>query len=318
MSGNLPGLLGLWIFRFTFAVFENIILSIRVVSGVIQNVLISILMLRKEHLVSIFRKLLSPGQKRIAYSIYNLLLHRSGDFFIAVDAETITTCNRRCIYCPNSRFERSLLKNERRMDTALFYKLINELSKIGFIGRFSPNFYDEPLMDKRLPSLLKYVRTKLPFANISLYSNGDLLTIELYKRLVASGVNTFYIAQHSQEEQPSMKVLIEYRQLHGGGDVELMYRKLYPGEITNRAGLIESGCPLEGRCCRRPSDIVTIDVDGNVILCCNDYFSSVIFGNIRNENLLDVWNKSDYKKLRKQLKRGIFDLPICRRCKGLL
>jgi sulfatase maturation enzyme AslB (radical SAM superfamily) len=60
----------------------------------------------------------------------SLLRYGTTDMFIDFDIETITTCNRRCSYCPNSIFERSLPKNEKLMDKELFEKIIDELAEI--------------------------------------------------------------------------------------------------------------------------------------------------------------------------------------------
>jgi radical SAM protein with 4Fe4S-binding SPASM domain len=59
-----------------------------------------------------------------------------------------------------------------------------------------------------------------------------------------------------------------------------------------------------------------IDYAGNAILCCNDYHSSIIFGNIAQDTLLNIWENKKYKKLRKRLRKRIYDLPICQICVG--
>jgi radical SAM protein with 4Fe4S-binding SPASM domain len=60
------------------------------------------------------------------------------------------------------------------------------------------------------------------------------------------------------------------------------------------------------------SENLVIDYNGNVILCCNDYLSSVKLGNINNEKIIDIWNKKFYKKIRYELRKGIFTLDICK------
>lgn len=52
------------------------------------------------------------------------------------------------------------------------------------------------------------------------------------------------------------------------------------------------------------------------MLCCNDYFSSVCLGNIVNESLSTIWNKPEYKRLRKKLGTGVFELDLCKKCRG--
>ena len=43
-------------------------------------------------------------------------------FPISVEVETITACNLRCSYCPNSKFERGLFKNSHMMETDVFFE----------------------------------------------------------------------------------------------------------------------------------------------------------------------------------------------------
>ena len=43
--------------------------------------------------------------------------------------DTITACNRRCSYCPNSMHDRGSIKNMKKMPAKLFYKIKNILIK---------------------------------------------------------------------------------------------------------------------------------------------------------------------------------------------
>ena len=105
------------------------------------------------------------------------------EFFQFVEIEISTACNLRCRYCPNSVSDRGLVKNNKQMPTALFHRLIDELAAIGFGGEFHPHFYNEPLLDERLPQLLQYVRNKLTRCKIALFTNGLYLTLEKYLEL---------------------------------------------------------------------------------------------------------------------------------------
>jgi radical SAM protein with 4Fe4S-binding SPASM domain len=58
---------------------------------------------------------------------------------------------------------------------------------------------------------------------------------------------------------------------------------------------------------------VVIDWNGNVVLCCNDYFSSIKFGNVENEKFIDIWNSDLYTKTRSDLRHKKFNLDICKK-----
>ncbi|MBU1121026.1 radical SAM protein, partial [Candidatus Micrarchaeota archaeon] len=104
------------------------------------------------------------------------LRYKTLDMFDAVEIETNTECNRKCVNCPNFLFERE----KGLMETNLYKKIINELSETKYNGRLSPHFYNEPLLDKRLLLLMSYTRDKLPEAFICVYTNGDLLDRKLF------------------------------------------------------------------------------------------------------------------------------------------
>jgi radical SAM protein with 4Fe4S-binding SPASM domain len=84
--------------------------------------------------------------------------------------------------------------------------------------------------------------------------------------------------------------------------------------LYNRGGTVKpKNLKRVPRCADRTNP-VTIDYDGNVILCCNDYFSSIKFGNIKEQKFLDIWFSDKYKTLRKQLRKKQYRLPICLKC----
>lgn len=249
-------------------------------------------------------------------AIQNFLKYRSWDVFSVVFIETITACNRRCSYCPNSKFDRGLIKNTKKLETKLFYKIIDELSEIRWVGEIQPHSYGEPLLDERLPDLVKYARDKLPKAYIAIYTNGDFLSVDLYKKLVLAGASYFYITKHPGKEVVNVKEVLDYRKEHGQDNVFITYAPLK--NITSRGGLVELDSPnIITRECTHTPKTIGIDYTGNVLLCCDDYFGSVKLGNIKDETLMTIWKKPYYKQLRNELRKGIFKLELCKRCMSM-
>lgn len=237
---------------------------------------------------------------------------KKNTLFNNVEIETTTICNRKCDYCPNSTIGRPA----GYMDEKLFYKIIDELSTLGYSGRVSPHFYGEPLMDKRIVRFIRYMREKLPKAYIKLFTNGDLLTYDLFNELSDAGVDIFRIAQHS--EKASKTIVDTLSKLDKEvKKKKIEYIKYYNNKniLMNRGGLIRTyrykffkkiDCELASG--------LTIDYLGNCVLCCNDYLSRYVFGNLNNESLIDVWNKKEYKTIRSKIECGIWPYDICRVC----
>jgi radical SAM protein with 4Fe4S-binding SPASM domain len=251
--------------------------------------------------------------EKIKTSLCNFFKYGRFDMFQMIFIETITACNRRCTYCPNSKFDRGLMENMKKMELGLFYKIIDELSELGWVGAIQTHSYGEPLLDDRLQLLISYIKNKLPTSKIQLFTNGDFLTVDLYKELVKTGVKEFYITQHSQEVPVNMKKVLDYRNEHKDSNVLLSYSKLK--KISNRGGLLEAEGAVAPKKCEWPLYAMGVDYTGNALFCCHDYFSSVRLGNVNSQSLVDIWRKPYYKKLREEVKRGIFELEICKKCK---
>lgn len=245
--------------------------------------------------------------------LHNFSEYGTFDMFSQVYFDTITTCNRRCHYCPNSKYDRGLMRNMEKMETRLFYKVIDELADINWKGELAPNFFGEPLLDNRLTDLVKYAREKIPESKIILYTNGDFLKAELYKNLIRAGVNVFTITRHPGGAPPFINEIMEYRKINGCNNVELNYQTLKT--IYNR-GDAEIGEGSNGKGCEDTAlRNIGIHWNGDVIFCCNDYFVAVKFGNVKNEKLIDIWKKPYYKQIRKEIRKGCFTLNICKKCK---
>lgn len=243
----------------------------------------------------------------LKYDLIKLARHHTFDFFKEVELETITTCNRRCQNCPvNTHPKKPMIMDER-----LYTKIIDELSDIGFKGSVSPHNYGEPLLDKRLPRFMEYTRKKLPDSYIIIYSNGDFLTKELFDKLIKAGVNRFKITQYDENMSKTMKKL--FSSLTKKEKKKIYYRTLKELPLWNKGGVLDIKGKKVNKC-NRPLTTVVIDCKGQIVLCCNDYFSSVAFGNLNKEKLIDIWNKPAYRKARKDIKRGVYNYDICKKC----
>ncbi|CAN2044430.1 putative S-adenosyl-L-methionine-dependent 2-deoxy-scyllo-inosamine dehydrogenase [Candidatus Magnetomoraceae bacterium gMMP-1] len=203
------------------------------------------------------------------------------------------------------------------MDVEVYHKLIDELAEINFRGRISPQCYGEPLLDKRLTALMKYTREKLPKVRLVVISNGDALTIEKFNELVNAGVDKFSITQHGESMSENMKKLFDYLKDYPKEMKRIRYNRFdSKTPLSNRGGLVKPETLDTTPRCTDPGNPVTIDYAGNVILCCHDYLSTVKFGNIKDQKLLDIWFSDKYKNLRKQLRKKQYKLPICLKCIG--
>lgn len=250
-------------------------------------------------------RLYSASMGRRAGMIFESL---KSPLFKTVEVETISTCNRKCAYCPNHSHQRPA----GLMEQAVFYKLIGELADIGFSGILSPHFYGEPLLDNRLEKFIADARARLPKVYIELFTNGDFLTRERFGELVEAGVDIFRVTHHDGEQPEHIRALLA--DLEGKADKSrLCLNSFKDGEpLYNRGGLVTVDNQASMIFCNLQT--VTINYEGNVVLCCQDYFSRHTFGNIKTETVVDIWNKREFKVLRDRIKCGDWPLEICEKC----
>lgn len=237
---------------------------------------------------------------------------------VAVAIETNAYCNRRCSYCPNSKYDRGT-DRDAKMSEKIFRKIIDELAELNYYRTVYFNIYNEPLTDERLPEFIGYTRYRLPKTTIEISTNGDYLDYSLYCLLLEKGVNRFVISIHG--EKPSVKLAETFKNISEKEKTKnLIVRNVYKDYINgqdvffNRGGAIRINKRLADS---KPCEYVlacNIDYTGKVILCCNDYSGEHVFGNVENQPLRDIWLDKNYMILRNRIALGYRDLSICKKC----
>ncbi len=53
--------------------------------------------------------------------------------------------------------------------------------------------------------------------------------------------------------------------------------------------------------------------NGDVVICCHDWSSQYIIGNVKNNSIYDIWNSCGYNDMRSMHMRGIY-MGICSKC----
>jgi 2-deoxy-scyllo-inosamine dehydrogenase (SAM-dependent) len=237
-------------------------------------------------------------------------LHPPADGVIEI--ETYAVCNRRCSYCPNASSRRPA----DRMEEWLFKKIIAELAEFHCRGCLSYHFYGEPLLDRRLPHWVKHAKTILPDCKNLIYSNGDFLTVEIFRAYLASGLDAFLVTQHDNRLSPQLRDLLTRLSWDELKHIRIRYAKNMP--LWNRAGSVAGAgvvdTPLTVPCDWSLSGFI-ITAKGNVLPCCNDYFEREVFGNCQVDSLVDIWRSERFRKFRTELAAGNRMLsPLCAQC----
>lgn len=259
-------------------------------------------------------------KKTIKYTLGRLgILDPFRKPFKEIEFETTTYCNRKCVYCPNVKHERAGAEDGRYMKQEVFEKLLRDLLDMNFRGLIAPHLYGEPLSDPRLVHWISMIRSTLSDCTIKVVTNGDYLDEEKYHGFINAGVDYFCVSKHSRDLPQNVTHL-----LHALTKEErlkrvkiLDYYEDYKNKqemLNTRGGEVRLAKKLRHLVCCAYVTYPVINTFGDVILCCNDYHSSYVSGNIMKRNLLEIWQDVNNNKLRKRIYRGNFGLPICKNC----
>ncbi len=118
-----------------------------------------------------------------------------------VAIELTNKCNLRCTHCPQGEISVS----EGYMDRKTFIQSLEYCN-----GYTELNWRGEPLMH---PNLVEYVRIAKDFSrtlNLGFHSNGILMTEQLFKELLISGLDWIHVSLHTHESCSKYKRMMEW------------------------------------------------------------------------------------------------------------
>jgi radical SAM protein with 4Fe4S-binding SPASM domain len=206
------------------------------------------------------------------------------------------------------------------LEDNLFRKIVGELRALKYTGRFTFNMFNEPLLDKRLPSFIAYVREKLPSVLIYLNTNGDLLNFERWQALRSAGLDYARISQYDGKLNDNIIDFLTYINEDERGH---MMVRIFDTETNgnNMAGLVKSRrnaeLPLK-LYCPRPFFQLCVNYKGKVPFCCLDYLASIQLGDVRKQSLMEIWTSKKYAYYRFWLvHKNRARIKLCRSCDNM-
>jgi radical SAM protein with 4Fe4S-binding SPASM domain len=262
------------------------------------------------------------GKDRVSYfaikkDIQNTLTQSPFPLFKLVQIETINKCNCDCSFCPaNRNIDPRPIKF---MERTLFLSIIEQLQELNYSGCLELFSNNEPLLDTRIVEFSKIARNALPSAVIKIFTNGILLSLEKFEKIIPH-LDILRIDNYSDDGKTliaPVASLYDYvkDKKEYWNKVEIVTIKKNAMR-SNRGGLAKN----RGKVyflkspCIYPFSQITIRPDGRVSLCCNDAYGNYTLGDVTAQTLNDVWNGDIYWSIRKELLRGRNRLPMCKNC----
>ena len=270
--------------------------------------------------------------------------------FENVEIEISTICNYKCEYCP-VRYDP---KKPRIMNMRDFTIIIEKISQIPSIKNVSLSSYNEPLLDpyfkERVSQIKKYG------LSLILHTNGSKLDRNMVDYLKSvkcvneihvnfpcydsqryysiTGSNTFDTVCENLEYAIEAGLNINFSIQKIGDDyknnlklmnqvyAERLGKKIVAWETVDRAGILNNEYAqaiyipglLSG--CKNVLKWLTINVNGDCFVCCNDYYNHYCYGNIIKNSLIEITNSTKYSTLLKNIfgETNPNESFICRKC----
>lgn len=235
--------------------------------------------------------------------------------FEKISIECNSFCNRNCSFCTRSSDSRE----KARMPEAMVHKVLYELAEIKYQGLISFHFYNEVFTDKRIFSFFE--KCKELGLNNYLFTNGDYLTRDTVERLSTYNIKEFTLSIYDWKTDK------EFQEKCDAFDKELNLKD-YPwnyyivkgGEdFGNRAGYVqhkveELSLPLTAGCSKIEKKL-EVRYDGSVVMCCLDYYAIHKVGDIKHENIIDIWYGGIRQKQIADLRKGLRKCyKLCSKC----
>lgn len=270
------------------------------------------------------------------------------DFPKQIQVEPTSACNLTCYFCPRDQSR----KKSGLMDFAVFRKIVDEAASHGgrHYALFKDG---ESFIHPRFLEMLAYIDEKDPTNTMNVTTNGQLLTEKNANGLIDARVAsvTVSIGATTQEtyekvrgKQPLAKVEENVRALvalkarrksrrpdinvqiiatpEAAGEVEA-FKVRWTGQgvnvqtwdMMNWAGAVKT--PPKTLPARYPCNYLwtfpSINWDGDVSVCCVDWDSRGVIGNVARQSLAEIWRSETLRKIREAQMAGRHE-GICKDC----
>lgn len=274
-----------------------------------------------------YQNQLCPAKASAEDIIYSAALGRSikkmaqtkpFHFCSKIEIETINRCNNDCSFCPvNKNFETRSFK---MMSRDLFLSIISQLEELEYSGSLCLFSNNEPLLDKRIVEFHQIARRFLPHSYIYLYTNGKLLTIEKFQKLMRY-LDYIIIDNYSDDMSliDSIKIIKDFiisdtdnnyqERVRIQSFRKNAVRSTRGGQASNRLNLYQ-----RRSLCVLPFSQLVIRPDGKISLCCQDALGKYTLGDLAQQSVRDVWNGEEYWKMRNLVLKGADKIDLCKFC----
>ena len=236
------------------------------------------------------------------------------------------SCSRRCAFCP--RVDEELWPNlDEELNMNFFENLLKQLKELDYTGRLAFSGFSEPFMHSELNEIIIKIKEYLPNARSEIITNGDYLKHDNTKKIFESGLDYMFVSLYTNKRTHDYLEKLKNDLKLKDDQFRIRPRNLgkkmnFGLNINNRAGSVdykrfglkqEKTLPLK-RPCNYPMYTLFVDYNGDCLICPDDWKKKKVVGNLKNEKIIDVWNKKIFHEIRKSLLKGDRTGDPCNEC----
>lgn len=254
-------------------------------------------------------------------------LHEGKPLFSWVDLSLTEMCNRShghpraCSFCP--RIDPTFYPNQAlHMSMELIGKIARELRELEYKGAVVLCGYGEPLLHPKILDVVRLLNADQKI-RLEIVTNGDRLNPQLIKDLYGAGCNYLVVSMYDGPEQVE-KFRTMFSAASAALDTDYILRDRWHTEaddfglkLTNRAGTVGEGnqdAVDTHHPCYYLTYQLTVDWNGDVLLCVQDWHKKVKFGNVNGQTMLEIWRSTQLHKRRMKLIDGRREDSPCNGC----
>lgn len=251
-------------------------------------------------------------------------MHDGAPLFSWCDLSLTELCNRShghpraCTFCP--RIDPAFYPNQAlHMPLGLARKIAGELQELDYQGAVVLCGFGEPLLHPHISELCGYFGHGI---RLEIVTNGDRLNARTISDLIERGVDYFVVSLYDGPQQIDT-INAKFREAGIDDSYYILRDRWHTAEddfglkLTNRAGTVSVGhqdAVDVTHPCHYLAYQLTIDWNGDALLCVQDWHKKVKYGNVNQQSLLEIWRSTALHKRRMQLINGKRTASPCSSC----
>lgn len=238
--------------------------------------------------------------------------------FKTLDLETISSCNRTCVGCiRNSHPNKDLVASfftPVYLDESVIVEALTQCKEMKFTGQVCLSHYNEPLMDERLPELVRLVKSFGFY--VYFVTNGDYLTEDLAAQFDRNGLDKIVVSLYMDEPMRSKRAEWIKSIFHTTFAEPLVFSDHIATHFSPNFDVKALANMHKNNACSEAEMRVIINHRRQYLLCCDDVVGNFDLGTFPEIGIEDFWFGEKHTEIAMDLREsgGRLKHSYCESC----